>query len=249
METQAISPAKAGGEGVLLGESTYLAMRQAILSCSMKPGSMLTEAALMEQFKVGKSTCRLALVRLTQDGLVRSVPRHGYVVVPVTLKDVEEVFALRLMLEPEAARLAAGKVDAHALMRIDRAGRANTASRNKGNRVGFFLDANREFHLTIAMASGNERLVKSLSGLFDEMTRIVALGFTGQDDNPEIDDDHRLLVEALAADDGKTAARIARRHVEKFRDMTLERVFRSIKQDYELFPLAAPPGRRERSNA
>jgi len=31
--------------------------------------------------------------------------------------------------------------------------------------------------------------------------------------------------------------------------MTLERVFRSIKQDYELFPLAAPPGRRERSNA
>jgi len=249
METQAISPAKASGEGVLLGESTYLAMRQAILSCSMKPGSMLTEAALMEQFKVGKSTCRLALVRLTQDGLVRSVPRHGYVVVPVTLKDVEEVFALRLMLEPEAARLAAGKVDANALMRIDRAGRANTASRNKGNRVGFFLDANREFHLTIAMASGNERLVKSLSGLFDEMTRIVALGFTGQDDNPEIDDDHRLLVEALAADDGKTAARIARRHVEKFRDMTLERVFRSIKQDYELFPLAAPPGRRERSNA
>lgn len=239
MEGKVISGGKAAAEGKLLGESTYLAIRQAILSCSLRPESMLTEAALMEQYAVGKSTCRLALARLTHDGLVRSVPRHGYIVVPVTLKDVEEVFALRLILEPEAARLAAGKVDAKALMRIDRAARANTASKNHGNRIDFFLDANREFHLMIAMASGNERLVRSIAVLFDEMTRLVALGFSGEDDSPEIADDHRLLVEALTAGDGKAAARITRRHIEKFRDMTMERVLRSMKQDFEHAPLMA----------
>jgi len=93
------------------------------------------------------------------------VQRHGYTIVPVTLKDVEEVFALRLILEPEAARLAAGKVDAKALMRIDRAGRGNSASKNHGNRIGFFLDANREFHMVIAAASGNVRLARSISAL------------------------------------------------------------------------------------
>ena len=93
MAGKVISADKAATEGKLLGESTYLAIRQAILSCSLRPESMLTEAALMEQYAVGKSTCRLALARLTHDGLVRSVPRHGYIVVPVTLKDVEEVFA------------------------------------------------------------------------------------------------------------------------------------------------------------
>jgi DNA-binding GntR family transcriptional regulator len=234
-----VSGGNATAEGKLLGESTYLAMRQAILSCSLKPGSMLTEAALMEQYGVGKSTCRLALARLTHEGLVRSVPRHGYVVVPITLKDVEEVFALRLILEPEAARLAAGKVDAKALMRIDRAARGNTASKNHGNRIGFFLDANREFHLVIAMASGNDRLVRSISVLFDEMARLVALGFSDEDDSPEIADDHRQLVEVLSAGDGKSGARITRRHIEKFRDMTMERVLRSMKQDFEHAPLVA----------
>lgn len=238
-KAKVVSGRNAAGEGKLLGEATYLAMRQAILSCSVNPGSMLTEAALMEQYGVGKSTCRLALARLTHEGLVRSVPRHGYVVVPVTLKDVEEVFALRLILEPEAARMAAGNVDAKALMRIDRAARGNTASKNHGNRIGFFLDANREFHLVIAAASGNERLVRSISVLFDEMARLVALGFSDEDDSPEIADDHRQLVEVLSAGDGEAAAGIARRHIERFRDMTMERVFRSMKQDFEHAPLMA----------
>jgi DNA-binding GntR family transcriptional regulator len=229
----------ASGESMLLGESTYLAIRQAILSCTLQPGSMLTEAELMDHYGVGKSTCRLALARLTHDGLVRSVPRHGYVVVPITLKDVEEVFALRLILEPEAARLAAGNVDTRALMRIDKAARGNNASQNHGNQIGFFLEGNRAFHLQIAMASGNDRLVRSISDLFDEMARLVALGFADEDDSPQIAGDHKLLAEALGAGDGKTAARIARRHIERFRDMTMERVLRSMKQDFEHAPLLA----------
>jgi DNA-binding GntR family transcriptional regulator len=167
------------------------------------------------------------------------VPRHGYTVVPVTLKDVEEVFALRLVLEPEAARLAAGKIDAKALLRIDRSVRPNNVSKNQGNRIDFFLDANREFHLAIAAASGNDRVVRSIAALFDEMIRLVALGFNAPDDNPQIADDHRQLVEALDAGDGKLAAKITRRHIEKFRDMTMERVMRSLKQDFEVKPLAS----------
>jgi DNA-binding GntR family transcriptional regulator len=224
---------------MLLGESTYLAIRQAILSCTLQPGSMLTEAELMDRYSVGKSTCRLALARLTHDGLVRSVPRHGYVVVPITLRDVEEIFALRLILEPEAARLAAGKVDTRALMRIDKAARGNTASKNHGNQIDFFLEGNRAFHLQIAMASGNDRLVRNIAVLFDEMARLVALGFSDEDDSPQIAGDHKLLAEALGAGDGKTAARIARRHIELFRDMTMERVFHSMKQDFEHTPLVA----------
>jgi len=239
MAVKLISEGKASGDGVLLGESTYQAIRQSILSCTVRPGSMLTEAALMAQYEVGKSTCRLALTRLTHEGLVRSVPRHGYTVVPVTLKDVEEVFALRLVLEPEAARLAAGKIDAKALLRIDRSVRPNNVSKNQGNRIDFFLDANREFHLAIAAASGNDRLVRSIAALFDEMIRLVALGFNAPDDNPQIADDHRQLVEALDAGDGKLAAKITRRHIEKFRDMTMERVMRSLKQDFEVKPLAS----------
>jgi DNA-binding GntR family transcriptional regulator len=222
--------AKAVVESALLGESAYTALRQAILSCSIPPGATLTEATVMERLKVGKSTCRFALVRLMQEGFVRSLPRQGYLVVPIRLADVEELFALRLLLEPEAARLAAGKVDADMLLRLERAGRNNKVSKDAGNRIGFFLDANREFHWAIAVASGNSRLAKSISGLLDEMKRLVALGFASGNDSPEIEGDHLELIKALAAGDGDAAAAISRRHIERFRDMTLERVLDTIRR-------------------
>lgn len=242
MEIKSLTGTRIASDNTMVGEATYAELRQAIMSCTLAPGSMLTEASVMERYKVGKSTCRLALVRLAQDGFVRSVPRQGYVVVPITMKDVEEVFALRLLLEPAAAKLAAGKVDTRGLLRIEKASRSNTVSRDKGNRIGYFLDANREFHLAIAMASGNDRLVRSISSLLDEMKRLVALGFAAKTDSPEIDGDHNKLIEALDAGDGDLAEKIAYQHIERFRDMTLEKVIQSFRRDPSEMLLTVPPG-------
>lgn len=231
MEIKSPTQIKIAADNTLVGEATYAELRQAILSCSLVPGSMLTEASVMERCKVGKSTCRLALVRLAQDGFVRSVPRQGYVVVPITMKDVEEVFALRLLLEPAAAKLAAGRVDTRGLLRIEKSARSNTVSRDKGNRIGYFLDANREFHLAIAIASGNDRLARNISSLLDEMKRLVALGFVAKTDSPEIDGDHHKMIEALESGDGALAEKLTYLHIERFRDMTLEKVLQSFTRD------------------
>ena len=216
-------------EGTLRSDTTYLALRQAVLSCALMPGSTLTEAWVMERYGVSKSTCRLALARLAQDGFVRAVPRQGYEVVPITLQDVEDLFGMRLALEPEAARLAAGRVDAHALLRIEQAARHNTASQDGGNRIGFFLDGNRAFHAAIAQASGNQRMARAIVQLLEEMTRLVALGFAGKHDNPQIEDDHRMLIDALRAGDGQAASQITYRHIATFRDMTLDKVLERMR--------------------
>jgi DNA-binding GntR family transcriptional regulator len=226
------------------GEATYLALRQDILSCTLAPGSTLTEPFLMERYDVGKSTCRVALARMVQEGFVRSVPRQGYVVTPVTLKDVEELFELRLLLEPAAARLAAGRTNTVMLTEIEKLTRSNKASRNSGNRMSFFLDSNQQFHLAIARASGNSRLVNSIATLLDEMKRLVALGFLNQGASPEIAHDHDELIRALQKGDGEEAERISARHVTTFRDMTLERVIESIKATSEALPLVGTVGSR-----
>jgi len=239
--------------GTSVGEATYISLRQAILSCSRAPGSTLTEASVMEEYGVGKSTCRLVLARLIQEGFVRSIPRQGYVVTPITLTDVEEVFALRLLLEPAAARLAAdrvaaGKADVRALQQIEGVARSNKASRNAGNRIGFFLDANREFHLAVAMASGNNRLAQNISSLLDEMKRLVALGFVQGGHSPEIAHDHDELIEALEHADGARAEAIVTRHIATFRDMTLDKVMQSIRAQHESLPLTNVSGARTRSH-
>ncbi len=225
----------------LKGDQAYHAIRREIVSCRILPGTRFTETEVMERFQLGKATCRIALQRLCEGGFVASMPRHGYRVAPITVRDVDEVFALRLVLEPYAARAAAGRVNRGQLERFERACRV-TSLTDVGNQIDFFLEANRSFHMAIAVATGNGRLCRTLSGLLDEMTRLVALGFGVQGVRPNIKDDHALLIESLVAGDADAAERVARRHVETFRDMTVEKVTASLREAAAAMPLA--PQRR-----
>src|SRR3970040_1475183 len=92
----------------LLSDRAYERIRHDIISCLLAPGTEISEAQLCSHYKIGKPPVRMALNRLAHDGLVRAIPRRGYRVTPVTVKDVHDVFELRLMLEPPPARTAAG---------------------------------------------------------------------------------------------------------------------------------------------
>ncbi|RAH97435.1 GntR family transcriptional regulator [Acuticoccus sediminis] len=214
-------------DGSLKADRAYEVIRQDIVACRIHPGATFSESELMARYDIGKATVRVALQRLAHTGLVTPIPRQGYRVAPVTLRDVEEVFALRIVLEPYAARCAAGKVNRGQLERLERNCRVRSSD-DIGNQIDFFLEANRSFHMAIAVASGNQRLVNTLSGLLDEMTRLVALGFGVQGVRPNIENDHTLLIEYLSAGDADNAEIIARRHVETFREMTIAKVMASL---------------------
>ncbi|WP_284286494.1 GntR family transcriptional regulator, partial [Methylobacterium gregans] len=106
-------------DATLKGNQAYDILRREIVSCRLLPGTRFTEAEVMERFEIGKASCRIALQRLTQDGFVTSMPRHGYRITPITVKDVDEVFSLRVELEPLAARGAAGRVNRAQLERLE----------------------------------------------------------------------------------------------------------------------------------
>lgn len=240
------APARTGlvavPDATLKGNAAYETLRREIVSCRLLPGTRFTEAEVMERFELGKASCRIALQRLTQDGFVTSMPRHGYRIVPISVKDVDEVFSLRSELEPLAARGAAGQVNRAQLERLEQACRQRIEV-DVGNQIDFFLEANRSFHMAIAVASGNRRLCRTLSGLLDEMTRLVALGFGVQGVRPNIENDHTALIEHLVAGDAESAARVARRHVETFREMVLEKIIASLR-DTAVIPagLSRSPG-------
>ncbi|MFM0203625.1 GntR family transcriptional regulator [Paraburkholderia fungorum] len=210
------------------GDDAYGRIRRDILSCRFMPGSTVSESQLMDTYAIGKNSCRIALVRLVQEGFIRSIPRQGYRIAPVTLRDVEEVFTLRVQLEPLAARLACGRVDIALLRRLEAACRVPHPERALSDQIDVFLDANRDFHLAIAAASGNERLHRTLASLMDEMCRLVALGFGVQGTKPEIKHDHNAMIDAFEAGDGRRAETIARRHIETFQSMTMEKVYASL---------------------
>ena len=214
----------------------YDLLRREIVSCRILPGSHVTEPELMDRYSLGKASLRIALQRLVQSRLISSIPRQGYRIAPVTVKDVEEIFCLRLLIEPYAARLAAGRVNRAQLERLEQICRGQMPG-ELGNQIDFFWEANKSFHMAIAVASGNERLQRTLSGLLDEMARLVALGFGAQGVRPNIERDHTMLIEHLARGDADAAETLARHHVETFRSMTMEKVLASLKDAAAALPL------------
>ena len=223
---KAIDPLREPGSGPLLNDQAYDRIKHDIIACILPPGSGISESQLGAQYGFGKAPIRMALQRLAHEGLVRAMPRRGYVVSPVTLQDIQDIFELRLMLEPQAARLAAGKVDASRLKLLDDVCRAgyrpgDIASTHR------FLEANASFHVTIAQATGNQRLAHTIEALLDEMTRLLHMGLTSRDRTTEMQHEHGALVKALRRGDGTTAEQICREQIEAAREMVLTAALKS----------------------
>lgn len=210
----------------LLADRAYERVKHDIITCALAPGAEISEPQLCVHYRLGKAPVRMALIRLAHDGLVRAIPRRGYRVAPVTLKDIHDVFELRLMLEPAAARMAAGKVDAARLRVLDEACRTSYQL-NDTKSITRFLDANEAFHVAIAQATGNHRLATMIAQLLDQMTRLLHLGLGLRNRSQEMQHEHRTLVKALARRDGETAERISREQIEAARNMVLSAIMTS----------------------
>jgi DNA-binding GntR family transcriptional regulator len=94
-----------------LPEVIYQDVRERILSGRLAPGQPVRQDALALDLGVSKIPLREALTRLEQDGLVTANPRRGYEVKSMTAGEAEEIFDLRLSVEPAAAALAARNAD------------------------------------------------------------------------------------------------------------------------------------------
>ena len=210
----------------LLSDRAYEHIRHDIISCVLAPGTEISEARLCSQYRIGKAPVRMALNRLAHDGLVRAIPRRGYRVAPITVKDVHDVFELRLMLEPAASRMAAGKIGAQRMRVLDEVARSSYQPGDPGS-TSRFLEASKAFHVAIARATGNARLAEAIERLLDDMTRLLHLGLGLRDRSQELSRAHRALVKALARGDGDTAERICREQIETARNMVLSAILTS----------------------
>lgn len=209
------------GGGPRLTDTAYQALKRDILECVVVPGAEVTERQLGLRYGMGKAPLREALVRLAHEGLVQSIPRSGYRVTPVTIQDVQDIFGLRLLLEPAAARQAAGRIDGQLLRQLNE---SCVAGYTPGDRASesAFLRANREFHVAIANASGNRRLARVLEQVLEGTERLFHMGLAVRDRTEEMKHEHEVLVSALLRGDADAAARATVDQVNAARTMVMD---------------------------
>ena len=202
-------------------DEAFDAIYFAIVRCELVPGSTVSEAELASRFRLKRAATKAAVDRLSVMGLLRPVRRRGYVVKPITLRDVHDLFEFRSIVEVAAGRMAAGRVDEFSLRRLDR---VCTAGYQPGDRESEaqFLQANSEFHLTVAMAAGNDRLVSTLALILREMERLFHFGLGLRNRSDEMQQEHQALIEALARGDADAVERVTREELASSRTMVLD---------------------------
>lgn len=207
-------------------QRVYSLLKQEILGCFRASGESLVEHELSTAYGVSKTPVREALGKLSQEGLVNLISRKGWVVAPVTLDDIQHGYHLRMILEPEAARLAAKSIGQNSIDQLRQsiaiyAEQHNlplnqTAALNHSpvilNETTRYhltiLDSNVWFHTTIAQASGNTWLTSIIVQIVQKLQRAIL-------NDPEIDlpQEHTRIVDALEARDGERACQMMRAHV------------------------------------
>jgi DNA-binding GntR family transcriptional regulator len=196
-----------------LTERVYGMLRTEILTCVLEPGKEISEAELAERFDVSKTPVREALATLRTEGLVRTFPRRGYQVVPVTFGDMNELFDLRTILEAGAAELACQRITDQEIDNLHRLADV-VYDRAEQPSLKRFVQANRDFHAAIAKASGSDRLYQLLVRQIDELERFFYLGARLRDVSSETQSDHHAIVEVLRKRDPVPARAIIIRHNE-----------------------------------
>ena len=189
-----------------LKQKVYEALRREITDGSLLPGDLLKERELAELYGVSKTPVREALSLLEQENLVKAIPRAGYMVTQLTLRDVQEVHQLRVTLESMAARLAAENISDEELEELE--GMAATSDPEEA------LLFNHRFHLVIARASGNSRLAKMIEQLLDDTDRWAALDVARLTPTVLLIG-HQAELEALRTRDPDIAEKAMREHVQR----------------------------------
>lgn len=201
-----------GRSGGSLTDQVVEDLRREILRAQLAPGELVNEPELAARYGVSKTPVREALRLLLQEGWVLIMPRKGYLIRPLALDDVREIFALRRLLEPaltaDTARRRSDR-DVEALRGIV----AHHLSAE--SEFDVMIQAANDFHQSIADLSGNERAAKIISRLLDEVNRLMHL-------MPRLEDHlrsvaevqaHQEILAAIEDQDGEAAAERMREHL------------------------------------
>jgi DNA-binding GntR family transcriptional regulator len=160
-----------------LADQAYANLKRDIISCKLRPGHLIVENELAATYGMSKTPIREALNLLRKEGFVQVLPRRGTLVKSIDVQDVQHTFFLRMLLEPEAAALAASRATGDQLKRLaelSENSHASAGTQPPGSdpaREAERLRLNRLFHLAIAEASGVPRLATIIGGLHEEVER------------------------------------------------------------------------------
>jgi DNA-binding GntR family transcriptional regulator len=227
-----------------LADEAYIELKSRIMRSALVPGAKLSIDGLAKQLAFSQTPIREALARLESEGLLARRPLSGYTVEPLlSAAEFDDLFEIRMMLEPRAARRAAergardlaGAGTATALAESGRAGSGSpgpdpieglTAAQadallacartpDAGADKLVFTEADARFHNSVAELSGSAQLAKAIRRLDAHLH--LHRAYIEPDSIGETEVEHLAVADAIIAQQPLAAEEAMRRHLERSR--------------------------------
>lgn len=195
-----------------LGERVYATLRAYLRAGRIRAGQPLQEGALAAQLGVSRTPVREALARLASEGLVVADGR-SFALPSLSVGDIEDIYALRFLLEPEALRLVAASRPDHKTLAPLHAALEDMVDADQAADGAAFMDANYRFRDEWTSLVPNKRLVRAIHLYADHVRYLRAFTLDTPAVRVVVLQGLRQLAAALADGDGEAAARAMRTHL------------------------------------
>jgi DNA-binding GntR family transcriptional regulator len=198
-------------------DTAVTALRGAILSRELAPGSAVTEAHVSASYAVARPTARIAIDRLVADGLLTREPHHAARVRRLGRDDIDDLFVSRAAIEGAAVELLA------AASTVPDEAAAAHRDLLEVPADGSYAARDLLFHRALVRGTSSTRLPR----LHDLLMGEIELGIAqveahGLRSATEVAAEHRSILDSIAAGEVETAGRLARAHVLASRDRLID---------------------------
>lgn len=200
-------------------DKVYQKIKQDIITQRVNAGEMLNERFLAAELGASRTPVREALKMLEKEGLVHTKPWRGTFVSEITLEDIEEIFELRAILEPQIIELVIPKLTDAAIARLDLLYDAQKTIYDR-RVTKDFIGADRRFHMYLASLTENRRLIAILQNLNEMIMRLGVAAVTTEhkDRFSETLLEHMHILSALRLRDAFAAKNYMLLHILNTRD-------------------------------
>ena len=241
-----------------LMEQAYADLKNRIITLDLKPGERLDDYDLSRELKFSRTPIREAIFLLGAEGWVDIRSKAGFIVRPLDLADVSNLFETHIILAKAVARLAALRITPDELAAIHATSDRISAAIDKRDYLTITAE-NAELHKLESAASHNSILQGMAESVHEQGQRLAYLCFGGSGVKKNLDDhfrrvigDHQDMLTALERHDPEMAEKVALHHVRLFRTRVQD--FLETEVDFQLTDddlagAIAPPPEYKRSGS
>ena len=194
-----------------LRDKAYDVIKNKIVTCHFLPNTFINEVSLCEEIGVSRTPIREAMNKLEQEGLIKVYPKRGALVTDISLSMINEIFQVRMLLEPHIILSCARNIDKDKF--------ANVKERLLDDLKLFDMESiyltDMDIHNLILKSSDNRYFISLMESIFDQNHRLrIIAGQRVQKRLETTNVEHLRIIDALLLGNWQDAANAMHVHLE-----------------------------------